>query len=172
MTRAFFCTNDVIHRAIWRHLSSLPYQFSILEDVGGWQPWMMMLLMMMVMMMMMMTIIVMMLAMLIWGCVSLLKSKIRSKIRIFRIFRWEKKRCIQKGIIVECLEGFSWREKKKEKKPKKKLPKCLVLSKSAPIQTLQTHFQPWLSNTELLIISHVWKGGICHWTFLFIWNWK
>ena len=58
-------------------------------------------------------------------------------------------------IIVKCLEGFSWREEKRKKKPKKKLPKCLVLSKSALIQTLHTHFQPWLSNTELLIIWHV-----------------
>ena len=130
---------------------------------------MVILFLMMMMMMMMMTMIV---VMLIWGCVSLLKSKIRSKIRIIRIFRWEKKRCIRKGIIVKCLKGFSWRERKKEKKPKKKLPKCLVLSKSALIQTLHNRFQPWLSNTELLIISHVWKGGICHWTFLFIWNWK
>ena len=24
---------------IWRHLSSLPYQFSIFEDMGDWQPW-------------------------------------------------------------------------------------------------------------------------------------
>ena len=68
--------------------------------------------------------------------------------------------------------GVFVKRKKKEKRPMKKLPKCLVLSKSAPIQTLHTRFQPWLSNTELLIISHVWKGGICHWTFLFIWNWK
>ena len=50
---------------------------------------------------------------------------------------------------------FVMRKKKKEKKPKKKLPKCLVLSNSALIQTLHTRFQPWLSNTELLIISHV-----------------
>ena len=35
----FFSTNDVTHRALWRHLSSLPHQFSIFEDVGGWQPW-------------------------------------------------------------------------------------------------------------------------------------
>ena len=34
----FFSTNDVTHRALWRHLSSLPHQFSIFEDVGGWQP--------------------------------------------------------------------------------------------------------------------------------------
>ena len=33
------------------------------------------------------------------GCVSLLNSKIRSKIWIIKIFRWEKKRCIQKGNI-------------------------------------------------------------------------
>ena len=35
---SIFCTNDVIHCAIWHHLSSLPYQFSIFEDVAGWQP--------------------------------------------------------------------------------------------------------------------------------------
>ena len=34
-----FCTNDVIYRVIWHHLSSLSYQFSIFEDMGGWQPW-------------------------------------------------------------------------------------------------------------------------------------
>ena len=50
-------------------------------------------------------------------CISLLKSKIRAKIRIIRIFRCEKKRCIQKGIIVKCLpEGFSWREREREKR--------------------------------------------------------
>ena len=31
-------TNDVISRATWRNLSFLPYQFSIFDDVGGWQP--------------------------------------------------------------------------------------------------------------------------------------
>ena len=31
-------TNDVICRAIWRCLTSLPYQFSIFDDVVGWQP--------------------------------------------------------------------------------------------------------------------------------------
>ena len=25
--------------ALWRHLSSLPHQFLIFEDAGGWQPW-------------------------------------------------------------------------------------------------------------------------------------
>ena len=25
--------------ALWHHLSSLPHQFSISEDVGDWQPW-------------------------------------------------------------------------------------------------------------------------------------
>ena len=52
-------------------------------------------------------------------------------------------------------EVFGQEKKKKRKETEEKLPKCLVLSKSAPIQTLHTHFQPWLSNTELLIISHV-----------------
>ena len=33
-----FGTNDVICHAIWRHLSFRPYQFSIFDDVGGWQP--------------------------------------------------------------------------------------------------------------------------------------
>ena len=35
----FFCTNDFICRAIWRHLSFLPYQCSILliDNVEGWQ---------------------------------------------------------------------------------------------------------------------------------------
>ena len=60
-----------------------------------------------------------------------------------------------KRDYCKVFEGVFVKEKKKEKKPKKKLPTCLVLSKSAPIQTLHTHFQPWLSNTELLIISHV-----------------
>ena len=32
-------TNEVICRAIWRHLSSLPYQFSIFGDLRSWQPW-------------------------------------------------------------------------------------------------------------------------------------
>ena len=32
-------------------------------------------------------------------CVSLLKSKISKKIRLIRILRWEKKRCIQKPTI-------------------------------------------------------------------------
>ena len=36
---SIFCSNDVMCRAIWRHLSSLPYQFSIFEDMGDWQPW-------------------------------------------------------------------------------------------------------------------------------------
>ena len=91
-----------------------PSQLSIFEDVGGWQPWMMMLLMMMVTMMMM-TIIVMMVVMLIWGCVSLLKSKIRSKIRIIRIFRWEKKR-----LLLSVWRDFR-EEKKKEKKTEEKI---------------------------------------------------
>ena len=34
-----FCTNDITCHALWCYLSSLPYQFSIFEDVGGWQPW-------------------------------------------------------------------------------------------------------------------------------------
>ena len=111
MTRAFFAqmTSYTVRYDVIYHC--LP----IFEDVGVWQPWMMMLLMMM------MTIIVMMVVMLIWGCVSLLKSKIRSKIRIIRIFRWEKKRCIQKGIIVKCLKGFSWWEKKKRKETEEKI---------------------------------------------------
>ena len=33
----FFFTNDVTCRALWRHLSSHSRQFSIFEDVGGWQ---------------------------------------------------------------------------------------------------------------------------------------
>ena len=37
--RFFFVTNEVMCRALWHHLSSLPHQFSISEDVGGWQPW-------------------------------------------------------------------------------------------------------------------------------------
>ena len=36
--RFFFFTNDVTRRALWCHLSSHPRQFSIFEDVGGWQP--------------------------------------------------------------------------------------------------------------------------------------
>ena len=28
------CTNDVVYHAIWGHLSSLPYRFSIFEEVG------------------------------------------------------------------------------------------------------------------------------------------
>ena len=35
---SIFGTNDVICRAIWRCLTSLPYQFSIFDDVVGWQP--------------------------------------------------------------------------------------------------------------------------------------
>ena len=31
-------TNDIICGAIWRHLSLLPCQFSIFDDMGGWQP--------------------------------------------------------------------------------------------------------------------------------------
>ena len=34
----FFGTNDVMFHALWHHLLSLPCQFSISEDVGGWQP--------------------------------------------------------------------------------------------------------------------------------------
>ena len=34
-----FCTNDIMFHALWHHLSPLPYQFTIFEDVGGWQPW-------------------------------------------------------------------------------------------------------------------------------------
>ena len=33
----FFFTNGVTCPALWRHLSSHPRQFSIFEDVGGWQ---------------------------------------------------------------------------------------------------------------------------------------
>ena len=36
---SIFGTNEVICRAIWRHLSSLPYQFSIFDDEGSWQHW-------------------------------------------------------------------------------------------------------------------------------------
>ena len=35
---SIFCTSDVMCRALWHHLSPLPFQFSIFEDVGGWQP--------------------------------------------------------------------------------------------------------------------------------------
>ena len=87
-------------------------------------------------------------------------------------FSLRKETMYPKRDYCKVFGGVFVKRKKKEKKPKKKLPKCLVLSKSVPIQTLHNRFQPWLSNTELLIISHVWKGGICHWTFLFIWNWK
>ena len=34
-----FGTNNVTCRAIWCHLSFIPYQFSIFVNVGGWQPW-------------------------------------------------------------------------------------------------------------------------------------
>ena len=37
-SKSIFGTNDIICRAIWRHLSFLPYQFLIFDDVGGWQP--------------------------------------------------------------------------------------------------------------------------------------
>ena len=37
--QVFFCTNGVMCRALWRHLTCLPYQFSIYEHLGGWQPW-------------------------------------------------------------------------------------------------------------------------------------
>ena len=36
---SIFCSNDLVLRAIWRHSSSLPYQFSIFEDMGAWLPW-------------------------------------------------------------------------------------------------------------------------------------
>ena len=36
---SIFGTNDVICCAIWRHLTFLPYQFSIFDDMGGWQRW-------------------------------------------------------------------------------------------------------------------------------------
>ena len=36
---SIFGTNEVICRAIWRHLSSFAYQFSIFDDLGSWQPW-------------------------------------------------------------------------------------------------------------------------------------
>ena len=32
--QVFFCTKDVMRCALWCHLSSLPYQFSIFEDMG------------------------------------------------------------------------------------------------------------------------------------------
>ena len=41
----YFCTNDVVwchqkwRHTFWRHLLSLPCQFSIFEDFLGWQPW-------------------------------------------------------------------------------------------------------------------------------------
>ena len=34
---SIFGTNDVICCAIWCHQSLLPYQFSIVDDGGGWQ---------------------------------------------------------------------------------------------------------------------------------------
>ena len=37
-TTSIFGTNDVICHVIWRNLSFLPYQLSIFDDVGGWQP--------------------------------------------------------------------------------------------------------------------------------------
>ena len=33
-----FGTNDIICCVIWCHLSFLPHQFSIFDDVGGWEP--------------------------------------------------------------------------------------------------------------------------------------
>ena len=36
---SIFCTNDVMCHTLWCHLSPLSYQFSIFEDMGGWQPW-------------------------------------------------------------------------------------------------------------------------------------
>ena len=33
-----FCTNDIMYHSLWCHLSSLPYQFLIFEDMGDWQP--------------------------------------------------------------------------------------------------------------------------------------
>ena len=33
---SIFGTNDVICCAIWCHLSFLPYQFSVVDDMGGW----------------------------------------------------------------------------------------------------------------------------------------
>ena len=41
---SIFGSSDVICRAIWRHLSFLPFEFSIIllfDDVGRWQPWIM-----------------------------------------------------------------------------------------------------------------------------------
>ena len=35
----FFCTNEVMFRALWRHLLSFLCQFSIFEDVRDWQPY-------------------------------------------------------------------------------------------------------------------------------------
>ena len=37
---SIWCTNDVMHLALWRYLPSLSYQFSIFEYVlvGSWQP--------------------------------------------------------------------------------------------------------------------------------------
>ena len=40
-SRIFFSTNDIMYCALWHRLLSLPYQFSIFEDVRGWQPWVM-----------------------------------------------------------------------------------------------------------------------------------
>ena len=36
---SIFRSNFVMCHMIWRHLSSLLYQFSIFEDMGDWQPW-------------------------------------------------------------------------------------------------------------------------------------
>ena len=70
-------------------------------------------------------------------------------------FSLTKETMYPKRDYCKVFGGVFVKRKKKEKKPKKKLPMWLVLSRSAPIQTLHTRFQPWLSNTELLIISHV-----------------
>lgn len=35
---SIFCTNDVMWHRLWCHLQSLPYQFSVFKDMGGWQP--------------------------------------------------------------------------------------------------------------------------------------
>ena len=37
--REFFWANDVMYRVLWCLLSFVPYQFSISENIGCWQPW-------------------------------------------------------------------------------------------------------------------------------------
>ena len=62
-------------------------------------------------------------------------------------FSLRKETMYPKRDYCKVFEGvFVKRERKKRKETEEKLPKCLVLFKSAPIQTLHNRFQPWLSN--------------------------